>query len=173
MHRATVEKIIKSIGAWLLNMGLLTAWMITVAVLRWGCCPLPSPIWSSGEDPWFSPRWPGFNSRYGNAAFKDRRPETHGSLDQGTLKYDGVLPPISPWPNVLFACSCLVCKYTTPPLCVLIRLFLLVGQPWPDLTWLSSHVRQMMAVWRAKKLVWYHCSQTQLSNVSDEEQDSR
>lgn len=32
--------------------------------------PCSSPIWSSGEDPWFSPRWPGFNSRYGNLTFK-------------------------------------------------------------------------------------------------------
>ena len=30
---------------------------------------LTCPIWSSGQDSWFSPRWPGFNSRYGNRTF--------------------------------------------------------------------------------------------------------
>ncbi|KAL1265151.1 hypothetical protein QQF64_003178 [Cirrhinus molitorella] len=27
----------------------------------------PVPIWSSGQDSWFSPRRPGFDSRYGKA----------------------------------------------------------------------------------------------------------
>lgn len=30
-------------------------------ILEW-----QGPIWSSGQDSWFSPRWPGFNSRCGN-----------------------------------------------------------------------------------------------------------
>ena len=31
-----------------------------------------SPIWSSGQDSWFSPRRPGFDSRYGNVALLGR-----------------------------------------------------------------------------------------------------
>ena len=30
---------------------------------------LTCPIWSSGQESWFSPRWPGFDSRYGNRIF--------------------------------------------------------------------------------------------------------